>query len=57
MSESRPPCTECSNGQITHPELYVYECNICGFKYRIDPAAKKENIIEILKKSILEVRK
>ena len=62
MSESSPkniyePCSECSDGKMIHPELYVYECNICGFKYRIKPAAKKEDTIEILQKSIFEVRK
>jgi len=42
---------------MTHPELYVWECDICGFKYRINPAAKKKDTIEILKESVLEVRK
>lgn len=62
MSESSPrtvneACPECSNGVMTHLEPYVYECNVCGFKYRINPAAKKKDTIEILQKSVLEVRK
>lgn len=62
MSESiqktiHEPCSECSNGKMIHTEVYVYECNVCGFKYRINPAAKKKETIEILQKSVLEVRK
>jgi uncharacterized protein (DUF983 family) len=51
------PCPKCCDGKMLHPELYVFECNICGFKYRINPAAKKKDTIEILQKSIFEVRK
>ena len=50
------PCPKCSKGEITRPGLYIHECNICEFKYRVNPAAKHK-FIEILKKSILENKK
>lgn len=62
VSESTPkkvsePCSKCNKGKMIHSELNVWGCDFCGFKYRMDPAAKKKDTVEILKKSIIEVRK
>ena len=62
MSESSPKivsetCSECNRGKMIHSKLNVWECDFCGFKYRMDPAAKKKDTVESLQKSIFEVRK
>lgn len=50
------PCSKCRNGEMTHPELYIFECNICGYKYKMHPAAKSKTV-EILNKSNWEENK
>lgn len=37
-------CGRCLKGKITHPKLYTYKCNFCGFEYEINPNSRKDSV-------------
>lgn len=33
-------CSKCDTGLMIHTQLYTWECNHCGFSYKIDPSGR-----------------
>lgn len=42
-------CPKCGKSRLDHPEVYIFECPSCKFKYKCDPSERSP--IKILHKS------